>query len=316
MDAIDERTAALSNGVVLPYAETGRPGDSIPVVLVHAYVESWPYFEPVLRSLPPSVHAFVPTQRGHRSVKGNPAGYQINDFASDIVDFMDAVGTARAVLVGASSGGLISQVVAAGHPQRVAGLVLICSPVTLADKPGLSAMREEILALSDPIDPRFVEQFVRATSPDEMSEELVARLVDESLAIPAEVWKESFLGLLQAEGQKALEDIHVPTLLLCGSSDSIVREDQRVLLDRIPDAKLVVYEGVGHGPHLAHPDRVAADIAKFVTRIEYRQQRDRTTRPLRPDSDRPATTIRSRPTRVDARPPARKLAERGTVGRA
>lgn len=263
MDAIDERTATLSNGVVLPYAETGRPGDSIPVVLVHAYVESWRYFEPVLRSLPPSVHAFVPTQRGHRSVKGNPAGYRISDFASDIVDFMDAVGTARAVLVGASSGGLVCQVVASGHPQRVAGLVLISSPVTLADKPGVSAMRE-ILALSDPINPRFVEQFVRATSPDEMSEELVARLVDESLAIPAEVWKESFLGLLQAERPEALEDIHVPALLLCGSSDSIVREDQRVLLDRIPDTKLVVYERVGHGPHLAHPDRVAADLAEFV----------------------------------------------------
>jgi pimeloyl-ACP methyl ester carboxylesterase len=112
VDAIKERTATLRSGVVLPYAETGRPGGSIPVILVHAYVESWRYFELVLRPLPPSIHAFVPTQRGHQSVEGNLAGYRIGDFASDIVDFMDAVGTARAVLVGASSGGLVSQVVA------------------------------------------------------------------------------------------------------------------------------------------------------------------------------------------------------------
>jgi non-heme chloroperoxidase len=149
-------------------------------------------------------------------------------------------------------------------------LVLISSPVTLADKPGVTAMREEIMALSDPIDPRFVEQFVRGTSPNEMSEEFVARLVDQSLAIPAKVWRESFLGLLRAERAEALENIHVPTLLLSGSVDTFVRHDQQVMLDSIPNAELVVYEGVGHGPHLAHPERVATDLAEFVHRHRVR----------------------------------------------
>ena len=274
MAALEERTATLPSGVRLPYAVSGRPGNSVPVVLVHAFVESWRYFEPVMRCLPPSIHACAPTQRGHESVEGNPAGCRISDFASDIVDFMDAIGAARSVLVGASSGGLVSQVVATSHPQRVAGLVLISSPVTLADKPGVTVMGEEIMALSDPIDPRFVEQFVRGTSPHGMSEELVARLVDQSLAIPAEVWRESFSGLLQA-GRAALENIHAPTLLLSGSADTFVRDDQQVLLDSIPDAELVVYDGVGHGPHLAQPERVAADIAEFVHRHRAREPRSR-----------------------------------------
>jgi pimeloyl-ACP methyl ester carboxylesterase len=270
VDAVEERVATLRSGVRLPYAETGRPGVSIPVVFVHAYVESWRYFEPVMRCLPPSIHTFAPTQRGHQSVEGNPVGFRISDFASDIVDFMDAVGAASSVLVGASSGGLVSQVVATRHPQRVAGLVLVSSPVTLAGKPGVTALREEIMALSDPIDPRFVEQFVRGTSPNEMSGELVARLVDQSLAIPAQVWRESFLGLLEADRAEALENIHVPTLLLSGSVDAFVRDDQQVLLDSIPNAELVVYDGVGHGPHLAHPERVATDLAEFVHRHRVR----------------------------------------------
>src|ERR1700712_1728249 len=266
VDAVEERTARLPSGIALPYAEPGSPGRSVPVVLVHAYVESWRYFEPVLRSLPESVHAFAPTQRGHRSVDGKMAGYRISDFATDIVGFLDVVGAARAVLVGASSGGLVSQVVATSHPERVAGLVLISSPVTLADKPGVTAMREDILALSDPIDARFVEQFVRATAPREVPEEFVARLVDESLGVPAAVWRESLSGLLQAERPQPLEHIRVPTLLLSGSSDDIVREDQQVLLGRIPDVELVVYDGVGHGPHLARPRSVAADLAAFLYR--------------------------------------------------
>src|ERR1700712_2821577 len=263
VDAVEERTARLPSGIALPYAEPGSPGRSVPVVLVHAYVESWRYFEHVLRSLPESVHAFAPTQRGHRSVGGRVAGYRISDFATDIVAFLDVVGAARAVLVGASSGGLVSQAVTASHPERVAGLVLISSPVTLADKPGVTAMREDIMALSDPIDPQFVEQFVRATAPHEVPEEFVARLVDESLGVPAAVWRESFLGLLQVERPPPLEHIRVPTQLLSGSSDDLVREDQQVLLDRIPDVELIVYDGVGHGPHLARPRRAAAGLAAF-----------------------------------------------------
>lgn len=268
MDALEEQVVTLRNGATVPYVETGRSGSAIPVVLVHAYVESWRYFEPVLGALPPSIHAFAPTQRGHQSVEGGPSSYQLSDVASDIVGFMDAVGVDRAVLVGASSGGLISQLVATDHPQRLAGLILISSPVTLADKPGVAAMREEIMALSDPIDSRFVERFVRGTSPTAMSEEFVARLVEESLAIPAQVWRESFLGLLQAERPAALENICVPTLLLSGSSDPIVCADQQVMLDRIPDAELVLYTGVGHSPHLAHPDRVATDLAAFVHALD------------------------------------------------
>jgi pimeloyl-ACP methyl ester carboxylesterase len=273
----------LPSGIALPYAETGGPGRSIPVVLVHAYVESWRYFEHVLRSLPESVHAFAPTQRGHRSVQGKVAAdYRISDFATDIVDFLDVVGAARAVLVGASSGGLVSQVVTTSHPERVAGLVLISSPVTLADKPGVTAMREDILALSDPIDPGFVEQFVRATAPHEVPEEFVARLVDESLGVPAAVWRESFLGLLQVDGLQPLEHIRVPTLLLSGSSDDLVREDQQVLLGRIPDVELVVYDGVGHGPHLARPRSVAADLMAFL----HRNRLEATAR----SNDAPTTT--------------------------
>lgn len=270
MGAIEERAATLRSGVALPYAESGRSGSPIPVVFVHAYAESWRYFEPVLRALPPTIHVLAPTLRGHQSVTGSTVGYQTGDFASDIVGFMDALGITRAVLVGASSGGLVSQRVATTHAERVAGLVLVSSPVTLADKPGVVALGEEIMALSDPIDPGFVERFVRGTSPDEMPQELVARLVEESLAIPAKVWRESFLGLLQAERPEALEDICVPTLMLSGSRDTFVRDDQQVLLDRIPEAELVVYDGVGHGPHLAHPDRVAADLVGFLHSLRVR----------------------------------------------
>src|SRR5687768_436763 len=100
METIGIKTVALASGLVLPYAETGDPA-GIPVVFVHGYVESWRYFEVVLSQLPPSLHGYAPTQRGHGDA-GRPAGYMPDEFAADVVGFMDAIGIESAALVGSS----------------------------------------------------------------------------------------------------------------------------------------------------------------------------------------------------------------------
>ncbi|HEX5897578.1 MAG TPA: hypothetical protein VFY47_14715 [Thermoleophilaceae bacterium] len=43
----------------------------------------------------------------------------------------------------------------------------------------------------------------------------------------------------------------------------IPREVQDELLDTLPDARLRVYEGVGHAVHWEQPERFAADVAEF-----------------------------------------------------
>ena len=265
MEVIAIKSVTLPNGLTLPYAETGNPA-GVPVVLVHAYVESWRYFEVLLQDLPPSVHGYAPTQRGHGGAECPGDSYRPTDFAADIVDFMDVIGTERAVLVGCSSGGLVSQLVASTQPDRVSALVLISSPATLADKPGVSAMWEEISALSDPLDRGFVEEFVRSTSPESVPDDVVDVLIEESLKAPAMVWKATLRGLLEADLPVILDRISAPTLLISGDQDVFVGSDQHTLLRGIPDAQLVVYEGVGHGVHIAHPDRVIKDLIAFVNR--------------------------------------------------
>jgi len=263
MDTVSVRTATLASGLTLPYAETGDPAGT-PVVFVHAYVESWRYFEVVLRHLPASLHGYAPTQRGHGEADRTPDHYRPEDFAADIVAFMDTVGIHRAVLVGSSSGGLVSQIVASSHPHRVSALVLISTPATLADKPGVRVLYEEIALLEDPLDRGFVEEFVRSTSPESVPEEFVDLLVEESLKVPAQVWTKTLCGLIEADAPVNLGRITARTLLIWGDRDAFVRGDQDVLLRGIPDARLVVYQGYGHGVHLAQPDRVVDDLVTFL----------------------------------------------------
>lgn len=263
MGTIAVETATLRSGLTIPYAETGSPAGT-PVVFVHAYVESWRYFEVVLRLLPEWLHGYAPTQRGHGEADRPVDGYLPEDFAADIVGFLDTVGIGRAVLVGSSSGGLVSQLVARSHPDRVSALVLISSPATLADKPGIATMGQEISRLEDPVDADFIEEFVRSTSPELVSEEFVDLLVGESRKVPARVWKEALRGLMEADLPVTLDRITAPTLLISGDRDAFVRSDQDVLLRGIPNARLLVYEGVGHGVHLAYPERVIEDLIGFL----------------------------------------------------
>jgi len=55
------------------------------------------------------------------------APYTLEDMAGDTLGLMDALGIERAHVVGASMGGMIAQVLAAGWPQRVASMVSVMS---------------------------------------------------------------------------------------------------------------------------------------------------------------------------------------------
>jgi pimeloyl-ACP methyl ester carboxylesterase len=51
-------------------------------------------------------------------------------------------------------------------------------------------------------------------------------------------------------------------VIITGDRDTVVSPDihARALAAKLPNSKLVVLEGVGHMPHYAVPDRVAAAI--------------------------------------------------------
>ena len=126
------KTIALSTGVTLQYVEQGDP-DGVPVILLHGVTDSWRSFEPVLPHLPPSIHAFALTQRGHGDADRPLTGYSFLNFAADVAAFMDALQLNRAVIVGHSMGSGVTQRFALDYPERLLGIVL---EGTFASLPG------------------------------------------------------------------------------------------------------------------------------------------------------------------------------------
>jgi len=114
------RRVGLATGVSVPYVSVGPPS-AAPVVLLHAWGESWHSFDRLLPLLPRAIHAVAMDLRGHGDADKPAAGYSLVDVAADVAAFMDAVGVSSAVLVGSSSGGYVAQQVAITSPHRVAG---------------------------------------------------------------------------------------------------------------------------------------------------------------------------------------------------
>ncbi|MEV4038328.1 alpha/beta fold hydrolase [Streptomyces umbrinus] len=277
MSTIAVKSAQLRSGLVLPYAEAGYP-DGLPVVFVHGLADSWWTFEPLLRQLPAAVHGYAPTQRGHGDAERPPDGYRPEDFAGDLVEFLDAAGIGRAVLVGASSGGVAARMVAGSHPDRVAGLVLVGVPAALADKPGIAALWEKVQALEDPVPRAFAEDLLGDLANRPLGRGLLATMAEENLKVPARVWQETMRGLLEADLAATLRGILVPTLVLWGDADSVLpRADQQRILDAIHGSALVVYEGAGHLLYWEEPERVVQDVVAFAARVLQ----------ARPDGDAP-----------------------------
>lgn len=267
MGTVAVKAARLRSGLVLPYAQAGRP-EGVPVVFVHGLADSWWTFEPLLRRLPAALCGYAPTQRGHGDAGRPPDGYGPQDFADDLVEFLDAVEVRRTVLVGASSGGVAARLVAGSHPDRVAGLVLAGVPATLAGRPDVRAPAERVRHLDDPVPRALAEEMMAARTSRPLGRGLFATLVEENLKVPARVWRETVRGLLETDLEATLRGILVPTLVLWGDADSVLpRTDQQRILDAVLGARLVVYEGAGHALYWEEPDRFVRDVAAFGVEV-------------------------------------------------
>jgi pimeloyl-ACP methyl ester carboxylesterase len=59
------------------------------------------------------------------------------------------------------------------------------------------------------------------------------------------------------------------TIIIWGSQDTIVAsEDMRVLADKLPNAKLIVYDGAGHSAYKDQPDRFKRDLLELYANVE------------------------------------------------
>jgi pimeloyl-ACP methyl ester carboxylesterase len=183
---------------------------------------------------------------------GMPAGYTSRDMARDYARVIEGeLGPSH--LMGFSTGGSIAQYVAIDHPGALQSLVLVVSACRLSEEGRRICERWHTLAregrwrelrvdmasvtVSGETNKRLARAFVR----------VFGRLV---LKVPSD--PQDFLTTLEADLKHdttgRLGEISTPSLIIGGSEDPFFSESLlRETAEKIPDATLRVYAGVGHG---------------------------------------------------------------------
>lgn len=255
----------LSTGVTVPVLSQGDPSGPV-LLLLHAWCESAGAFDRLVPRLPPWLHVVSFDQRGHGASSKPDQGYALSNFAGDVVALLNALNIGSAFLLGTSSGGYVAQQVSRTHPDRVRGLVLVGAPVDLRR---VRSLGDELDGLSDPLDPRWVRASLDwfplyATVPDWY----IADRVQDGLSAPARVWKQTFVGLVEAEPPTRGHLLPGPGLVIWGERDDVLsREDEEALAGAIENCELVVYPRTGHLVLYEHPERVAADTTRFLEAV-------------------------------------------------
>ena len=188
---------------------------------------------------------------------GHPE-YTFEDMADDAVHVLDAYGIEKAHIVGMSMGGMLTQMIALRHPERVSAITLMMTSNFAPDLPEMEAKVLDFFTENASVDLSDKQAFIAFTVGKwnvlagrkyPFDEKRIARLSGEE-------WDHANLAAslnnhgLIAGGESYLartSEISVPTQVIHGTDDPIIPYEHGVhLANVIPGASLITLEGVGH----------------------------------------------------------------------
>jgi pimeloyl-ACP methyl ester carboxylesterase len=204
--------------------------------------------------------------------------YTLRDMAADAVGLLDALGIAKAHVVGASMGGMIAQEMAIAFPGRVATLTSLMSSTGDPKLPRAQGKALRALAKPTPRDRAgFIRRYVETWGvlagdgypydPDRMTRQ-GALTYDRGINPPGAA-RQMLAIIASGNRKKALRGLAVPTLVLHGTRDPLVPVEAGPDTARaIPGAKLVLIDGMGHWmPREVWP-RIVDAIAQHASGTE------------------------------------------------
>jgi pimeloyl-ACP methyl ester carboxylesterase len=260
-------------GGQLVYVE--RQGSGEAVLLLHGFGASSYSWRRVLPGLAASFQALALDLNGFGWTERprTPASYGRDGQMALVLGVMDALGIARAHLVGNSYGGALALWLAAEHPGRVRSLVLIDSAA-----PSYFDDRRSPLARWRPLNAFFLHRF--ALRPRTVRQGLERSFHDDALVTPELV--AAYLERLTIEG---IDDAYyglgatapprlppfdyrrvtAPTLVVWGAQDRVISVAAgRRASARIPGARFTAMPSTGHLPMEERPEELLRIVVPFL----------------------------------------------------
>jgi class 3 adenylate cyclase/alpha-beta hydrolase superfamily lysophospholipase len=189
----------------------------------------------------------------------------------DVLAVMDAAGSERAALLGASEGGPMSMLCAATYPQRVSALALFATfPRILEADDYPHGLPEEVVdAFFDVLEedwggPAAIGMFAPSLIDDQQFRDSWARYLRLGTSPRG---AQSLLRMYkEIDIRDVLATISVPTLVLHRESDLVVQiATGRFIAEQIPGARFVQLSGEDHLPWAGDWQALVGEVEEFLT---------------------------------------------------
>jgi pimeloyl-ACP methyl ester carboxylesterase len=288
-------TAAQCNGITIEYEVYGEGEPLLLVMGLGGQLVAWPMdwvhrfvdlgFQVIrfdnrdvglssrMPGKPPGLLRVIAAALSPRFAKSE---YLLSDMADDAVGLLDHLGIDKAHVVGISMGGMISQSIAIGHPDRVASLTSIMSNTGdhKNGKPAWSIYRKfpKTIARSreEAVD-KGVLTFKYISGPHFHEDEAELRELIE-LAL-ARSWdregtaRQTMAITASPDRTEALGKITAPTLVIHGLVDPLVRPSGGIATAKaVPGSRLLTFPDMGHDLPKARWDEIIDAIVDNARR--------------------------------------------------
>ncbi|HEV3450598.1 MAG TPA: alpha/beta fold hydrolase [Acidimicrobiia bacterium] len=213
--------------------------------------------------------------RGVGGTADAPRPYSLEQMADDAVAVLDAEDVEDAHVIGASMGGVLAQILAVRHPERVRSLVLACTACRHHEwrRELLQEWADDVLAggmgalggdgLRWLIGPRLHRRFGVWLN-------LMARIL---LQAQPENFAAQVAAILDAADELRFElaVVSAPALVITGSQDLLTPVgDAEELAELLPNARLEELRGAGHALMVEAPNAFNRAVHAFLAEAELR----------------------------------------------
>jgi pimeloyl-ACP methyl ester carboxylesterase len=267
------------NGVNVHYKIYGT-GEPVPYILLHGFGASLFSWHEVVNPLAEygtviayDRPAFGLTERPLEWEGESP--YSQDAQVELVIGLMDALGIAKAILVGNSAGGTISMLTALKYPERIESLILMDpavyagggAPAWIRPLLGTPQMRHVGPLFARQIQAQGVE-FIKTAWHDPSK---IPQSTFDGYLKPLQVenWDKALWELTLSSRESGLaervSEFNLPILVITGDDDRIVPTEQSLrLAEEIPNADLAVLSQCGHLPHEECPDEFMQAVQDFL----------------------------------------------------
>ena len=265
------------DGLKLHFRDYAGPADKPPLLCMAGLTRNARDFAALAERLAGTWRVICPDLRGRgdSDYAKDPATYNPLQYADDIELLLDQEGIKRFVSLGTSLGGLISMLLAAGRPERIAGVLLNDVGPEL-DPAGLARIREYVgqgrsfptwMHAARGIEESQAKAYPRYTVSDWLAMAKRVMVLGAGGRIVFDYDMQIAEALVPADGPALEADMWPlflalgdrPATLLRGELSDVLSADAHArMAQRLKGADAVTVPAVGHAPMLDEPEAAAA----------------------------------------------------------